>query len=346
MDGRVGKRVKNARAAQDSAKPLAHLFDVFYNAKVAEGRSRRTLEMYRENFAAFCAYLDDCGLERSLTAVTPDVLRSYMAWMAQGRRKWEGHAHKHERNMTVGLSPVTVNTRMKSLRTMFKFLEDDGQIPTDPCAKVRKMKEPEKETEILTVDELQRLLKAPDQRTYAGFRDYVAMNVLIDGFFRINEVLTLRTGDIDLHTGMVTVKETVAKSRKARYVPLQKRTLRLLRDLIDENADFDTDAIFLTNYGGALTDDQFRNRLKEHAERAGLTVNIYPHLFRHTSATLFLENGGSERYLAEILGHADMRMIMRYTHLSRRKSVKDQHDQYSPINDVVGKLARERKTKR
>lgn len=345
-DKRKGKRVKFARKSETStSKLLDELFQVFYDAKVSEGRADRTLEMYRENYSYLCAYMDDNNVPRLAEEVTADLLRSYMSWMLRKKRKWEGHPCKREDNMTKGLDPVTVNTRMKTIRTMFRFLKDEGLINVDPCEKVKKADEPEKLIEIMEIDDLKKLLNAPNVRTYAGFRDFVIINVLIDSFCRINEILTLKRSSVVFKKDGIVIDEWIAKTRKGRYVPLEKRTMRLISELMDECADFDSEYVFLTNYGERLSDDQFRNRLKEHAKNVGLDFRIYPHLFRHTSATRYLENGGDVRYLKELLGHADLRMVTRYTHLSD-KSIKEQHAKYTPIRDVVGKLQRERKIKR
>ncbi|WP_110930577.1 tyrosine-type recombinase/integrase [Paenibacillus bouchesdurhonensis] len=345
MDKRVGKNYKFTRSSKAANKPLDDLFDIFYAGKVAEGRSPRTLEMYSEGFRYLTEYMENVGVERTFNAVTPDLLRSYIAWMLHGKRKWEGHAHKSEEDKTVGLSPVTVNTKIKPLKTMFRYLNEEGHIDHDPCARIKKIHEPEKKIRVLTVGELQKLLAAPDRKTYAGFRDYVAMNVLIDSFARIGEILSIKKADIDFKLGMIWFDEKIVKTRKGRAVPVTKRTLRLLKELIKENEDFDTEYVFVTNYGEPIRDDRLRDRLKQHAKAAGLNVRVHPHLFRHTSATMFLEKGGDLRHLASILGHTDLRMVMKYTHLSDR-AIKAQHELYSPINDVVKPLNRERKRKR
>lgn len=341
MDKRIGKRYKNDRATNTS-RSLDEMFEIFYNAKVAEGRSPRTLEMYNEGYRYLCGYLEAHNIERTVTAVTTDLLRAYTAWLLHSKRKWDGHPHKSERDKTIGLSPVTVNTKLKPIRTMFNFLEDEGLIDRNPCARIRKVKEPEKEITVLSVDDMKRLLAAPNQKTYAGFRDYVIINVLIDSFCRINEVLTLKKSDINFAQDSIYIDEVIAKSRRGRTVPLQRRTMRLLQELIKECGEFTSEYVFLTNYGGPLRDDRFRDRLKGYAKKVGIDLRVHPHLFRHTSATLFLENGGTERYLAEIMGHSDLRMVARYTHLSQ-KSVKEKHDQFSPMNNIVSGLQKKRK---
>lgn len=345
-DSRTGKRKKFDRTTQDENDlTLEDAFNTFYHAKIAEGRSARTLQMYRENIGYLRDFMDAEDIALMLANVTPELLRSYMGWLLNDKRKWDGHPHKIEANMTVGLSPVSVNTRMKTLRTMFKFLADEGKIGADPSARVKKASEPEKEIRVMSVEDLRKLMAAPDQRSYAGFRDTVAMNVLLDSFARIGEVLTLKRSNVDFKTRMLSLDENIVKTRQGRHVPITARTAKMLAELLRETEEFESEYVFLANHGEPLTDDQFRNRLKLHVETAGLDVRIYPHLFRHTAATLFLENGGEARHLAKILGHRDLRMVMRYTHLSDR-SMQSQHDAYSPINNIVGKLEKGRKIKR
>lgn len=345
MDKRIGRRYKSARSSKVANKPLDDLFEVFYTGKVAEGRSPRTLEMYREGYRYLIEYMESIGVERTFTAVTPDLLRSYITWMLHGKKKWQGHAHKSEADMTVGLSPVSINTRMKPLKTMFRYLNEEGITDHDPCARIRKLPEPEKKIRILTVEEMQKLIAAPDRKTYAGFRDLVALHVLIDTFARTGEVLSIKKSHIDFKTGMIWLDEKIVKTRRGRSVPVTKRTLRLIKELLKENEDFETDYLFVSNYGEPIRDDRLRDRIKMHAKNAGLNIRVHPYMFRHTSATLFLENGGDLRHLASILGHSDLRMVERYTHPSD-KAIKTQHEAYSPMNDVVRPLNRERKRTR
>lgn len=343
MDRRRGKHYKIGRKETGADKSLELLFEHFYHAKIAEGRAERTLEMYRESFRYLCGFMTEQGLELTFTAATTETLRSFIAWMLHSKRKFDGHPHKNERNMTIGLSPVTVNTKFGKLRTMFTFWEDEGLTPNNPCAKIRKVKEPVKEMRVLSSDEFKLLLSQPDQRTYVGFRDYVIMNVLIDTMARINEVLSLTVNAVDMTHDCVYLDEKITKSRRGRTVPIQRRTARLMAELRKECADFETDWLFCTNYGGVLTDDRFRDRLKKYAKMAGLSIRVHPHLFRHSGATLFLKNGGTERYLSEILGHSDQRMVSKYTHLAKN-DIKEKHEMFTPMNNVISGLNKPRKT--
>jgi integrase/recombinase XerD len=344
---RKGKRVKNTRKLiRKSVNNLDDLFLKFKAIKRAEGRAESTLNQYEENYGYFVEFLDRHGIKRSMKSITKDTIRDYIIYMREKWVKFEDHRFKTEESMTPGLSPATINTRLKTLRVMFKCLMDEGLTDNNPMDGIKNVVEPEEESIVLTAEELKRLLAVPNQRHYADFRDYVLMNLLLDGMMRISEALGLRVHDIDFTAKTVTIPATIAKSRKARIIPLQPRTVRLIKELIDENAqDFDSDYIFLTNYGEPISRDHFRKRLNEFAKAAKIEKNVHPHLFRHTAATMFLESGGDIRHLQLLLGHADLRMVMRYTHLSK-ESLINQHERYSPMNQIVGKLNKPRKIKR
>jgi integrase/recombinase XerD len=342
-DKRTGKKAKFERKTKSVITSLDELFKFFFDAKVSEGLSKRTLNSYRGNYKFLCEYLDLMEIPHTVSDVTTDVLRSYQTWLLTGKRRFEGHQHKSEKEKTVGLSPVSVNTRTKTLRAMFRFLVHENIMDRDPWQTIKKAEEPHTEIKILSVEQLKKLISTPNQRSYAGFRDYVLMNVLIDGFLRINEAVSLKISDIDFSLEMVSIRAEVTKTKRARMVPLSRNTIKLMQELINESEEMGSEYVFLTNYGEQLSPNQFRHRLKEHAKAAGLQIRVHPHLFRHTSATIFLEEGGEVRHLAKILGHSDLRMVMRYTHLSN-KSIKNQHEKFSPINNVIGKLNKERKS--
>ncbi|PWK15770.1 tyrosine-type recombinase/integrase [Tumebacillus permanentifrigoris] len=337
MDKRIGKRKKQTRSAHElDALCLDTLFEQFIRAKLAEGRSKRTIDQYRENYKFLLTYIDSKGIERTVNSLSPVVIRDYIVWMLHEKVRFEGHQFVNEQYKTVGLSPVTVNTRLKTLRVFFGFLHSEDHIEHDPMRLVKNVEENENEIVILKVEELQRLLEIPSQRQFCDFRDYVLMNLLLDSFLRINEALSLKVSDIDLEAGMVLVRGENAKNRKSRTIPIQQSTASLLKELIEENREFNADFVFLSNYGEQMTANHFRHRLKEYATKANLTSKVHPHLFRHTAATMFLENGGDIRHLQMMLGHRDLRMVLRYTHLSKQ-ALKKQHEQYSPIIQILEK---------
>ncbi|WP_256243474.1 tyrosine-type recombinase/integrase [Bacillus sp. V3B] len=322
------------------------LFEIYYNASFAGGRAKRTLEKYRLIYGNLCKYLDGHGVGRDTRNIDVDLIRDYVGWLLRDYIQFEDHKFKKDEDKKKGLSPRTTNDYLKTLRTFFRFLAEEEKIPVNPFEAVHNVKYTDTEIVVLTAEELKRLLDAPDKRSYTGFRDYVVMTLLIDTMTRINEALSLKIPHIDFSNNTVTIRATIAKSRKARIIPIQKQTAKLLKDLIKETEEFDSEFIFLANYGEVLTPNNFRNQLRRHyIKKAGIKKRVHPHLFRHTAATLFLEAGGDIRHLQLLLGHSDLRMVMRYTHLSNR-ALKEQHDKYSALNQVTGKLNQNRKTKR
>ncbi|MED1202550.1 tyrosine-type recombinase/integrase [Heyndrickxia acidicola] len=342
--GRKHKALKSG--VRETASNLDDLFRTFIEIKKAEGRAPRTLGQYEDNYGYFTTYLDVKGIKRYVSEITKEVIRNYITYMRDELVKFEGHRFKTKESMTKGLAPSSINTRLKTLRVIFKCLLEEDLIDYDPTQGVKNVSEPQENIEILSAEELKKLLKVPNTRYYPDFRDYVLMHLLIDGMMRISEALGLTVNDFDFHNRTVIIPAGIAKNRKSRVVPLEQRTMRLVKELYEENrVDFDNEYLFLTNYGEPMGRDRFGKRLKDFAIQAGITKNVHPHLFRHTSATLFLEAGGDLRHLQMILGHSDLRVIIRYTHLSSQ-ALKNQHDLYSPIKEVSEKLNRPRKIKR
>lgn len=345
-DPRAKRRVKNARTALLPAYDLDAMFDRFYHAKSSEGLAIKTLKSYRDNYTFFCRFLDLRSIYRDIRNVTPDVLRDYMSYMLRDKVRFEECGKfAPDSAKTAGLSATTVNIRLKPLRTMFRFLKSEDIIEVDPTENVKRATEEEKKIDIMNVEQIRALLNAPDQRTFAGFRDHVLMNVLIDTFARISETLAIKVSQVDFSLGMIFFPAPNTKGKRDNSVPITPNTQRLIKALIKENEDMNSDYLFLANYGEPLTDNHFRHRLQEHVKKARIDIRVHPHLFRHSGATMFLENGGDIRHLAKILNHKDLRIVTRYTHLSNA-SVKRQHEQFSPMNDIIGKLNRNRKIKR
>lgn len=305
--------MKKTRTSEKIKFDLEEAFSRFIIAREAEGRSPRTIERDRTNFKTFLEYLDKRNLQRDIRLVTKELIRDYVVWMLHEKVRFEGHKYKSDDEKTVGLSPTTVNTRLKTLKVFFRFLKDEELIEHNPTEDVQNVRENETDIRILTPDEIRRLLEVPDRRSYAEFRDFVLMNLLLDSMIRINEALTLRQEDVSFVDNTITIRGVVSKNRRSRILPIQSRTAKLLKELIKEVEEFDSKYIFLANYGEPLTANHFRNRLRIYSKKAGLDFIVHPHLFRHTGATMFLENGGDVRYLQILLGHKDLRTVIRYT---------------------------------
>lgn len=345
---RRGKMVKTDRAIKGTRKTiyaLETLFDKAYTAKAAEGLADGTLYRYRHAHSLFVKYLEAAGVKKDIRHIDVDICREFVTYLLEDRVKFDGHKYKPETSKTEGVSARYTNDIIKTLRTSFRQLKADGLISENYFESVKTVKQPDKLVNVLSADELKALLDAPDQRQYSSFRDYVALLVMIDTMARVSEVLSLTIHDVDLNAREVVFKAEITKTRRGRIVPIQPRTARLIRELLAEVSEFESEYIFLANYGEPLQPNHFRKQLKRYAKQAGITKNVHPHLIRHSAATMYLEGGGNLRYLQALLGHVDQRMTARYTHLSKQ-SIADNHEQYSALNQVIGKLNKPRKIRR
>ncbi|HHK5547681.1 TPA: phage integrase SAM-like domain-containing protein [Bacillus thuringiensis] len=121
---RKGKRLKK-ELRTFTTHTINDLFGKFYHAKVAEGRAERTLHQYKENFRYFTYFLDYTGLNRNIDTITTAVIRNYVVFMKNEKIQFEDHNYKPNDCKKVGLSPSTINTRLKTLRVMFRFFVDE-----------------------------------------------------------------------------------------------------------------------------------------------------------------------------------------------------------------------------
>lgn len=295
---RRGKTVKNSRVLKGTRKSiyeLDSLFDKAYNSKAAEGLAKGTLYRYRHAHGLFLGYLEDAGIKKDIRYLDVDNCREFVSYLLEKRVKFDGHKYKPDSSKVEGVSPRYANDIIKTLRTTFRILIEDGLISDNLFDSVKSVKQPEKLINVLTPDELKSLLEVPDQRQYSSFRDYVVLLTLIDTIARISEVLSLTIHDIDLNAREVVFKSEITKTRKGRIVPIQPRTARKIKELLVEVAEFESEYIFLTNYGEPLQPNHFRKQMQKYAKKADIRKHVHPHLIRHS--TIFLEGGGNLRYL-------------------------------------------------
>ncbi|MDR4959667.1 tyrosine-type recombinase/integrase [Bacillus sp. FSL K6-3846] len=348
-ENRKGKRVKSGRSTVKTLRKgtydLEYIFERLYDAKRAEDVVQETIDRYQRACEYLTLYAGTIGLDADIRHIDVDFARGFVSWLRTEKVKFDGHKFKLDKHKTKGLSARSVNDYIKTVRTFFRFAVKEGYTDENPFQDISLINAPENPVNILTPDEMRSLLKTMDQRLYVEFRDYVAVTCLIDSMMRVGEVMSIKEQNIDFGSKMLVLEGKDVKNRKGRFVPLEDDTLRLLRELIRENEDFDSDYVFLANYGEKMTTNNFRQRLNTYAERAGIKKRVHPHLIRHTGATMFLEDGGDIRHLQMILGHKDLRMVMRYTHLSK-KALTEEHSKHSPLLQIKENSNKKRKTRR
>ena len=275
------------------------------------------------------------GLSKNTTAAYGSDLRHYLGWL--GTRDplkadpallddylW---AAKTER----GLSAASVFRKMESLRAFYRFQAAEERVAQDPTRDFRAPRLPQRLPDVLSEDEMERLLSAPDGGTVHGLRAKVMLELLYATGIRASELLALKPEYVNLAEGWVRV---MGKGSKERLVPMHERAVRsLTRWLKVREERFGQAArdpqVFLGRGGRSLSRAQLWRDMTALAKRAGLKRTVHPHLFRHTFATHLVRGGADARSVQEMLGHASLQTTQIYTHLDVG-ALKRAHKKHHP----------------
>jgi integrase/recombinase XerD len=260
-----------------------------------------TVEAYGRDLALFARFAADRKV-REGAAVRPIDVLDYLAFLTERK-----------------LSPRSQARRLIALRQLFKFLKAERISATDPTEDVDLPRYGRKLPEFLTVEEVDRLLAAPDRATPRGARDAAMLETLYATGLRVSELVKLRMRDVNFDAGYLMA---FGKGRKERLVPVGESALSALRSYVEGARNVFSgpralDALFLTHHGGPMTRQGFWKLLGRYAVAAAIRKRISPHKLRHSFATHLVERGADLRAVQAMLGHADIGTTEIYTHLSR-----------------------------
>jgi integrase/recombinase XerD len=237
--------------------------------------------------------------------------------------------------MTAGRSPRSVGRAVATVRGFYRFLAASRVLAGDPAEDLRSPRAWPALPKAIGVDDVDRLLDAPDPSTPRGLRDRALIELLYATGLRVSELVALRLGDLNLDAGYLTC---TGKGDKQRMVPIGQtaagwvaRYLKEGRPALlcrseDRRSGRDAPWLFVNARGGAaLTRVGFWKILKAYGRQAGLARGISPHVLRHSFATHLLERGADLRAIQMMLGHADLSTTQIYTHVleARLRSVYD-----------------------
>ena len=236
-----------------------------------------------------------------------------------------------------GLAPTSIRRAQSAVRTYYAFLVADGAVSSDPTDRLESPKVDRKLPDFLTLDEIERLLDAPDETKPLHWRDRAILEVLYASGVRVSELVELPISALDLEEGLATV---VGKGSKERLVPIGaparralERYLRDVRPTLDRGKG--AGRVFLNKRGRPLRREAVWTVVGEAARRAGIAKHVSPHTLRHTFATHLVEGGADLAAVQELLGHADISTTQIYTHLDR-----DYLRVNAPVLGVADLLAR------
>lgn len=217
-----------------------------------------------------------------------------------------------------GLEARSISRHIVAARGLYKFLLLDGHIRHDPTVNVEAPKSWQALPKFLTPEEVELLLKQPDQ-TPEGIRDAAMLQLLYATGLRVSELIGLKLADVNLDTGLLTC---LGKGSKERSVPFGRAAEEALRAYLPVRQQVlkgkSSPYLFLSAQGRPISRQQFWKAIVEYGERAGIG-HITPHMIRHTFATHLLEHGADLRSVQLMLGHSDVSTTQVYTHVTNER---------------------------
>jgi len=283
------------------------------HVRVEKGLSSNTVAAYRRDLIKFDVFAKKRKL--TLSTVRRDDLVDFLSSLY--RQKLESR---------------TVARNLVTLRNFFRFAQVQELIKEDPSFSLESPKIRRTLPGYLRLDEVEKLLSQPDEKTPIGLRDRAMFEVLYSSGLRVSELVGLRVMDLDRTAGHL---RCIGKGDKERIVPTGKKAMalveRYLRDarpkLLGKGALANTQALFLNRRGGTLSRVGIWKIISAYGRQAGLRVALKPHMLRHSFATHLLERGADLRSVQLMLGHSDISTTQIYTHVveERLKQVYKAH---------------------
>ena len=230
-----------------------------------------------------------------------------------------------------GLSARSVARYLSSIRSLYRYLVDQGQIVEDPSANLDSPGQWKTLPKFLTLNEVDQLLAAPVPDTPLGSRDLAMLQLLYATGLRVSELVAVRLSDLDSKMGIV---RTVGKGSKTRLVPVGQTALEAIESYVEQFRaailkEASSEFLFVTSLGSSMSRQAFWKLLRKYGLVAGIDKRITPHILRHSFATHLLERGADLRSLQLMLGHADISTTQIYTHVLRSRMRKI-YDSYHP----------------
>ena len=283
------------------------------HVRVEKGLSANTVSAYRRDLLKFDEFANKRKL--GLEAVRSDDLVDFLSSLY--RQKLESR---------------TVARHLVTLRNFFRFAQAQELIAEDPSLHLESPKIRRSLPGYLRLEEVEKLLARPDEKTPLGLRDRAMLEVLYSTGLRVSELISLRVMDVDRATGCI---RCIGKGDKERIVPIGKKALalveRYLRDarpkLVGKKQQPQAPTLFINRRGGPLSRVGVWKILSAYGRQAGLRVALTPHMLRHSFATHLLERGADLRSVQLMLGHSDISTTQIYTHVveERLKQIYKAH---------------------
>ncbi len=267
--------------------------------RVERGLAENTISAYSRDLVRFTAHLENRNLAPVETS--RNDIRDYLG------------------SLDANLSKRSQARNISAIKAFYRFLVSEGRMPENPARLLETPRMQQKLPDVLSLDEVERLLMQPDTTTPLGLRDKAMLEVLYATGLRVSELVRLRLSDVNLEAGFV---KAFGKGSKERLVPFGGKALEAIKEYLSDGRAAllkkgHPPYLFLNFRGQPLTRQGFWKIIKNHGIMAGIKKNIKPHGLRHSFASHLLEAGADLRSVQLMLGHADIATTQIYTHVTR-----------------------------
>lgn len=264
--------------------------------------SDNTLESYTRDIRYFCDFAQLNGLNTLSDVSLTDLLRFVRELEAQKK------------------SNATISRIIASLRSFFGYMYDERIIDSNPTRQLQSPKIDRKLPEVMTVEEVDKLLKMPNLCTPIGLRDQAMLELLYASGLRVTELISLKLDSVNLNLSYVKT----SGSQNDRIIPITGAATQAIASYLEQgrhhllakNSEGE-EALFLNVSGGQLTRQGFWKLIKAYAKAAQIEKCITPHTLRHSFASHLVQNGADLKSIQEMLGHADLTSTQLYLELSK-----------------------------
>jgi integrase/recombinase XerC len=266
------------------------------------GSSEHTLRNYSSDLEQFAVFFEPPGeIAPEIELLDVPMLREWLASL-----------------FDAGLSPVSIRRKLAAVRSLFKFLQQEGLLATNPAARLRTPKTPQKLPEVMTAEKTNDMLDAVEEGgeidKLSKERDLAFLELLYGCGIRVSELVGINLEDLELADGWLRVR---GKGNKERQIPVPGRAIAAVeRYLPVRRAASGERALLVNNRGIRLTDRRVRALVKMYALLTTGDSTVHPHSLRHAYATHLLADGADLRAIQELLGHARLSTTQKYTHVS------------------------------
>ena len=262
--------------------------------------SDNTLESYTRDIRKFLIYLSENNLD--FKSVKKTNIIAYILYLQKA-----------------GRATSSISRSIASIRAFYKMLIKNNIVLKDPTLNLESPKSEKKAPQVLSVEEIEKLLSLPSTSEPKGIRDKAMLEILYATGIRVTELINLNIQDANLEIGFIK-----CNGNKERIIPMGRAAIDILKIYISEyrgrllNRD-DEEALFLNFHGERMTRQGFWKIIKHYASIANINKVITPHTLRHSFAAHLIENGADLKSVQQMLGHSDISTTQVYAELIKNR---------------------------